>query len=155
IPATQARGASGTRNPTDRCSPAQSASRSLTASSPPGSIVSTMKIAAVVSGASTGCGSGSGSGRATAGTCDHSVTERPLPVGTKLPRGRVSRGCPRQPPRGRLDRASAPRAHPAAPPEHDQQGGDGYQLGADADAPEGGRRPDPAHQPDEVLAEEP
>src|SRR5712671_4032955 len=96
IPATQASGASGTRNPTDRCSPAQSASRSLTASSPPGSMISTMKIAAAVSGASTGCGSGSGSGRATAGTCDHSVTKRPFPGDTKLPRGKVSRAPSRK-----------------------------------------------------------
>ena len=87
MPATQPSGASGTRKPTDRCRPAQSASRSRTAGSPPGSIVSTRKIAAAVSGASTGCGSGSGSGRATAGTCDHSVTQCPFPVGTKLPRG--------------------------------------------------------------------
>src|SRR6266487_5611169 len=138
IPATQASGASGTRNPTDRCRAAQSASRSLTVSSPPGSMVSTMKIAALVSGASTGCGSGSGSGRATAGTCDHSVTKRPFPADTKLPRGKVSRDRSGQPSRGgpsatpgqRATRVSpsAPLAQPATSAEHDEQGDDGQRV---------------------------
>src|SRR5882724_379144 len=156
IPATQASGASGTRNPTDRCKPAQSASRSLTVSSPPGSMVSTMKIAAVVSGAITGCGSGSGSGRATAGTCDHSVTERPFPADTKLPSGKVSPVPSPGPSRGRNRcGGSALLAHPAAPPEHHEQGDDGQHLGADAEDEERRQRPFPVHQPAQVLAEEP
>src|SRR6201987_4839767 len=126
-------------------------SRSRTASSPPGSMVSTMNIAAVVRGAITGCGSGSGSGRATAGTCDHSVTRRPFPVGTKLPRGKVSRDCSRHRPRA----GSAPLAQPAAPPEHDDQDDNGQHLGADAEDEERRQRPFPVHQPAQVLPEEP
>jgi hypothetical protein len=50
----------GGRKPTDLCRAATSASRSRAAASPPGLMVSTRKIAAVLSGVTIGCGSGDG-----------------------------------------------------------------------------------------------
>ncbi len=50
----------GSRNPVDRTNPEIPASASCTTSSPPASMVTTKKIAAGVSGASTGCGCGMG-----------------------------------------------------------------------------------------------
>src|SRR5690242_6835900 len=164
MPATQASGASGTRNPTARCRPAQSASRSRTASSPPGSIISTRKIAAAVRGASTGCGSGSGSGRATAGTCDHSVTNRPSRSAASFPEAKVSptgaRGSGGAGTRlvryeSRRGRSAALLPHPPAPPERDEQDHHSQDLGADAEGQERAQRPDVVHQPAQVLAEEP
>jgi hypothetical protein len=58
MPVTQARPADGVRNPTDLSSAATSASRSRTIASPPGLMVTTRKIAAALSGVSTGCGIG-------------------------------------------------------------------------------------------------
>ncbi len=57
MPTTQRSSPSGTRKPTDRPSPATSASRSRTGSSAPSRTVTTRKIAASVSGVSTGCDS--------------------------------------------------------------------------------------------------
>src|ERR1022692_2370625 len=122
-PATHARGAPGARKPTDRCRPAQSLSRSLVTASPPGLIVSTKKIAAAVSGASTGCGCGSGKGRATAGTPDHSVTTRPSLRNPYACTRKINAADAPQPGRGRL--------HPAAFLEQDKQAHHGQDLGAD------------------------
>jgi hypothetical protein len=96
-------------------------------------MVSTMKIAAVVSGASTGCGSGSGSGRATAGTCDHSVTERPFPADTKLPSGKVNRVPSPGPCRGHA---------PGPFGARDGTGAAGQHLDADAEDKERRQPPD-------------
>src|ERR1019366_1175859 len=53
-PTTQVRPPSGILDPTDRCSPATSPSRSRAVASPSGAIVTTRKIAVPVSGLSTG-----------------------------------------------------------------------------------------------------
>jgi hypothetical protein len=83
MPATQLSLPSGTRKPTDRWSAGRSASSSRATGSPPGSTVTTRKIAVVVGGLSTGCGTASRPG-SPPGTCR--VISTPLPRPSRLRR---------------------------------------------------------------------